>query len=50
VGDELSNQRKILNNAIHEFSSKKEVVFFMGVFAPLMMSKSYEIRRVARGL
>jgi hypothetical protein len=50
VGDELSNQRKVLNDAIYGFSSKTEVVFFTGVFMPLMKSKNYEIWRVARGL
>jgi len=41
-GDELSNQRKVLNDAIYGFSSKTEVVFFTGVFMPLMKSKNYE--------
>jgi hypothetical protein len=29
------------------FSSKSEVVFFVGVFAPQMESKNYKIQRVA---
>jgi hypothetical protein len=33
-----------------KFSSKSEVVFFAGVFAPQMESKNYEIWRVSKGL
>jgi hypothetical protein len=50
VGDELSNQGKVLNNAIYEFSSKTEVLCFVGVFASLTKSKNYKIWRVAKGL
>jgi hypothetical protein len=49
-GDELSNQRKVLNDAIYGFSSKTEVVFFTGVFMSLIKSKNYEIWRIARGI
>jgi len=45
----LSNQRKILNNAIYEFSSKTEVLCLADVFASLTKSKNYEIQGVARG-
>jgi hypothetical protein len=41
---------KVLNNAIYEFSSKTEILCFVGLFASLTKSKNYEIWRVARGL
>jgi hypothetical protein len=33
---------------ISEFPSRFEVLFFVGIFVPLIESKNYEIRRVAK--